>query len=189
MIEMTLEEVKSIIEEERQLYIPQQFKRMKRTHQKRYLIWKTLVSFRMWQYWQEQRDSRNLGRVQRYYAKLSALYYFRQRNLYTEKSGVEISNRSVLGRRLNIWHGGVVISGRLGDDCVIHGNNIIGNKGDKVGKTPTIGDRVDIGAGAVIIGGISVANDCVIGANAVVNKDFLETGSLIIGVPAYSKGK
>ena len=72
---------------------------------------------------------------------------------------------------------------------MIHGNNIIGNKGDKVGKTPTIGDRVDIGAGAVIIGGISVANDCVIGANAVVNKDFLETGSLIIGVPAYSKGK
>lgn len=186
---MTLEEVKNIIEEERQLYVPQQFRRMKHSHQKRYLIWKTIASFRLWQYWQSQRARTDMGRLQWYHTKLSALYYFRQRNLYTEKSGVEISNRSVLGRRLNVWHGGVVISGHLGDDCVIHGNNIIGNKGDRGGKTPVLGDRVDVGAGAVVIGGISVADDCVIGANAVVNKDFKEKGSLIVGVPAYVKGK
>lgn len=186
---MTREEVKNIIEEERQLYVPAQFRRMKHAHQKRYLIWKTLASFRMWQYWQEQRARKDLRRLEWHFAKLAFHYYFRQRNIYTEKSGVEISNRSVLGRRLNIWHGGVVISGHLGDDCVIHGNNIIGNKGDRGGKTPVLGDRVDVGAGAVVIGGIRVADDCIIGANAVVNKDFTEAGSLIVGVPAYVKGK
>lgn len=186
---MTLEEVKQIIEEERLLYVPEQFVRMKNSHQKRYLIWKTLACFRMWQYWQEQRARKDLGRFQWYYAKLASLYYFRQRNIYTEKSGVEISNKSVLGRRLNIWHGGVVISGHLGDDCVIHGNNIIGNKGDRGGKTPVLGNHVDIGAGAVIIGGIHIADKCIIGANAVVNKDFMEPGSLIVGIPAYVKGK
>ena len=186
---MTLDEVKSIIEEERQLYVPDQYRLMRFSHQKRYLIWKTIASFRMWQYWQEQRSRKDLTRLQWYRIKLACRYYFRQRNLYSEKSGVEISNRSVLGRRLNVWHGGVVISGHLGDDCMIHGNNIIGNKGDKGGKTPMLGNRVDVGAGAVVIGGISVADDCIIGANAVVNKDFKETGSLIVGVPAYMKGK
>ena len=185
---MTLEEVKRMIEEERQLYIPAQYDRMKRAHQKRYLIWKTIASYRMWQYWSQQRARTDLGSMRWYIAKLACRYYFRQRNIYCEKSGVEISNKSVLGRRLNVWHGGVVISGCLGDDCVIHGNNIIGNKGDKGGKTPVLGDRVDVGAGAVIIGGIHVADDCIIGANAVVNRDFNESGFLIVGVPAYVKG-
>lgn len=186
---MTLEEVKSIIEEERQLYVPEQYSRMKKSHQKRYLIWKTLASFRMCQYWREQRLRKNLGKLEWYIAKMALRYYFRQRNIYTEKSGVEISNLSVLGRRLDIWHGGVVISGHLGDDCVIHGNNVIGNKGYGNTEIPMLGDRVDIGAGAVVIGGIHVADDCIIGANAVVNKDFTEAGSLIVGIPAYVKGK
>lgn len=186
---MTKKEVKRIVEEERQLYVPAQYRFMKRSHQKRYLIWKTLASFRMWQYWQEQSVRKELGGFRRCYAKLAHRYYFRQRNVYTEKSGVEISNGSILGRRLDIWHGGVVISGHLGDDCVIHGNNIIGNKGDRGGKVPELGDRVDVGAGAVVIGGIHVADDCRIGANAVVNKDFTEAGSLIVGIPAYVKGK
>ena len=186
---MTLEEVRNIIEEERQLYVPEQFSRMKYSHQKRYLIWKTLASFRMWQYWREQGTRQDLSKLERYFAKLSFHYYFRKRNIYTEKSGVEISSLSVLGRRLNIWHGSVVISGHLGDDCIIHGNNIIGNKGDRDEKIPVLGDRVDVGAGAVVIGGLHVADDCRIGANAVANKDFTEAGSLIVGIPAYVKGK
>ena len=186
---MTLEEVRNIINEERQLYVPKQFSRMKRSHQKRYLIWKTIASYRMWQYWSEQRSNKESGLPVRFIAKLACYHYFRQRNLYTEKSGVEISNKSTLGRRLNVWHGGVVISGSLGDDCMIHGNNIIGNKGGRGEKTPAIGNRVDIGAGAVVIGGIQVADDCIIGANAVVNKSFTEAASLIVGVPAYVKGK
>lgn len=186
---MTLEEVKAIIEEEKQLYVPQQFRYMKHSHQKRYLIWKTLACFRLAQYWKTQSQNKHAGKLKQLYAKLAYRHYFRQRNLYSEKSGVEIASHSVLGRRLDIWHGGVVISGHLGDDCVVHGNNIIGNKGLLDKATPTIGNNVDIGAGAVVIGGITVANHCVIGANAVVNKSFTEPGCLIVGIPACVKGK
>lgn len=186
---MTLEEVKAIIEEERQLYVPEQYCHMKHSHQKRYLIWKTLACFRLAQYWKLQACEKSSGVLNRLYAKLAYRYYFRQRNLYSEKSHVEIASHCTLGRRLNIWHGGVVLSGQVGDDCVIHGNNVLGSKGDTGGLTPTLGDRVDVGVGAVVIGGVQVADDCVIGANAVVNKSFLEAGSLIVGVPAYAKGK
>lgn len=186
---MTLAEVKDMISEERTMYVPEQYRRVRRLHSKRYMIWKCLASFRMWQYWKEQYARADLGRFRWRFAKIACQYHLRAMNLYGEKAGVEFSQRCVLGRRLNIWHGGVVISGNLGDDCVIHGNNIIGNKGDRDGRTPVIGNRVDVGAGAVVIGGIEIADGCTIGANAVVNKSFTEAGSLIVGIPACLKGK
>jgi len=50
-------------------------------------------------------------------------------------------------------------------------------------ERPTIGDRVDIGAGAVLIGGITIGQDTHIGANAVVTKS-MPTGVVVAGVPA-----
>ena len=185
---MTLEETKAIIEEEKLLYVPERFLYMRYSHQKRYMIWKTLSSFRMWKYWREQYTRTNLGRLKWRYAKLACRYYFRKMYVYGEKAGIEFSQHCVLGKRLNIWHGGVVISGCLGDDCVIHGNNIIGNKGISGGGTPILGNRVDVGAGAVIIGDVKIADNCRIGANAVVNISVQEAGSLIVGVPAHVKG-
>ena len=185
---MRMREIKEIIEEERQLYIPERYLFMKLTHQKRYLIWKTLASFRLMQYWKSEILNRNCKFLKRLYAKLAYRHYFRQRNIYSEKSGVEISNLSVLGRRLNIWHGSVVISGHMGDDCVIHGNNVIGNKGNGDTTVPKLGNRIDLGVGAVVIGGVQIADDCIIGANAVVNKDCEKPGSMLVGIPAYAKG-
>lgn len=59
----------------------------------------------------------------------------------------------------------------IGQDCVIMQNVTIGVKkmGDKQG--PTIGDRVFIGAGAVIVGEITIGNDVSIGAGCVVTRD------------------
>ena len=48
---------------------------------------------------------------------------------------------------------------------------------------PIIGNRVDIGVGACILGGVTVGDDCVIGANSVVLKD-LPAGSTALGIPA-----
>lgn len=186
---MNYKEVKQIIVEERQMYVPEQYWFMKWSHQKRYLIWKCLACFRLAQYWKTVLQSNNSGKIQRIFAKLAYRHYFRQRNRYGEKTGVEIANHSVLGRRLDIWHGGVVISGHLGDDCVIHGNNVIGNKGNGDEKIPVLGNRVDLGVGAVVIGGVNIADGCRIGANAVVQKNFEEADSLIVGVPARVKGK
>ena len=60
--------------------------------------------------------------------------------------------------------------------------NIGTNGGSSI--APIIGNNVYIGPGAVIYGGIEIADNCYIGANAVVNKSFLEQNSVIAGVPA-----
>ena len=179
-------EIKEIIEEEKSIYMPGQYLFMKWSHHKRYLLWKTLANFRMARYWKLEMEE--AGFIRRIYAKLAYRYYLRQRNIFGSKSGLEIGNHCELGRRLDIWHGGVVISGHLGDDCVIHGNNIIGNKGNGNMEIPTLGNRVDLGVGAVVIGGIKIADGCRIGANAVVTKDFKEADKLIVGIPAEVKG-
>lgn len=82
---------------------------------------------------------------------------------------------------------GIVVSGEatLGDEVVIRQQVTIGNKGTGEGADdcPIIGDRVDIGAGAKIIGGITIGENSKIGANAVVTKS-LPANSILVGVPA-----
>lgn len=85
-----------------------------------------------------------------------------------------------------IFHtGNIVVNGysRIGKNCKLHGDNCIGNNGISE-ATPRIGDRVDIGVGAKIIGDIEIADDIVVGAGAVVNRSFLTPGIVIAGIPA-----
>lgn len=71
----------------------------------------------------------------------------------------------------------------IGDDVHIRQNTTLGLvERHDMGK-PVIGDRVDIGAGACVLGGVTVGDDCVIGANSVVVKD-LPHGTVAFGVPA-----
>ena len=90
-------------------------------------------------------------------------------------------------RRLSIEHHGcIVIHGAsvIGDDCLIRHGVTLGNTGyDDPFGAPTIGDRVQIGAGAKIIGRITVGNDAIIGANAVVIRD-VPANVVVGGVPA-----
>ena len=74
---------------------------------------------------------------------------------------------------------------RIGDDVHLRQNTTLGvaRRGDGRWLKPTIGDRCDIGAGAVIVGGITVGHDSAVGANAVVLKS-LPPGSVAVGVPA-----
>ncbi|MBP3314115.1 MAG: serine O-acetyltransferase [Oscillospiraceae bacterium] len=91
---------------------------------------------------------------------------------------------NVFGAGLRINHyGNIVVNSeaRIGDWCDIHQGVNIGAGYDGV---PTLGNNVWIGPGAKIFGKIQIADDCAIGANAVVNKDFLQTGVSIAGVPA-----
>lgn len=72
------------------------------------------------------------------------------------------------------------------DKCVIGKNTIIQANvvlGGKDGKAPIIGDNVQIGAGAVVLGGITVGDNSIIGANAVVTKD-VPMNCMALGVPA-----
>lgn len=119
-------------------------------------------------------------------APLSFVYrrlYYRCRNVY----GIELPFTAEVGRRVVIEHqGGIVIHGcvSIGDDCVIRQNCTIGvRRTDRQGEVPRIGARVDIGAGAAILGAVTIGDGAAIGANAVVLCD-VPAGALAIGVPA-----
>ena len=112
------------------------------------------------------------------------LYYERRKNRLGMRLGIEIGP-NCFGKGLSIWHAGNIVvneDARIGEYCTLHGGNCIGNNG-KDPAVPEIGDNVDIGYGAVVIGGITIAEGCVIGANAVVTKSVTEKGSRIVGVP------
>ena len=86
-------------------------------------------------------------------------------------TGIEIHPGATIGRRVFIDHGmGVVIgeTAEVGDDCTIYQGVTLGGTGKDTGKRhPTIGDRVTIGAGAIILGPIHIAAGTKIGAGSV----------------------
>ena len=101
-------------------------------------------------------------------------------------TGVELPCETRVGRRLRIEHfGGIVVSGDavIGDDVVLRHGVTIGLKHTGPRGAPRIGPRVDIGAGAKILGAITIGDDAVIGANAVVLRD-VPSGALAVGIPA-----
>lgn len=94
---------------------------------------------------------------------------------------------NVFDSGLSIIHiGPIVVSGdaRIGKNCRIHVCTNIGRAPAKgVDGAPIIGDNVYIGPGVKMFGGINIGDNCVIGANAVVNKSF-PSNCTIAGVPA-----
>lgn len=103
--------------------------------------------------------------------------------------GVEIPWHTRVGRRLRLFHGvGLVVNHGvvIGDDVKLRHGTTLGNTG-KSYDCPVIGDRVDIGAGAVVVGAITIGDDAKIGANAVVVAD-VPAGSTAVGVPARILG-
>ncbi len=117
--------------------------------------------------------------------KILQLWYRWKKNRLGEKLGITIS-RNVFDEGLVIWHYGyIVVNGmaKVGKNCVLHGNNCIGNNGNTP-EAPVIGDNVDIGVGAMIIGNIRIANNVKIGAGAVVIHSVEEEGATVVGVPA-----
>ncbi|MDN3668122.1 serine acetyltransferase [Echinicola jeungdonensis] len=103
------------------------------------------------------------------------------------RRGCDISYSAIIGKKLHLPHPiGIVI----GDDVIIKDNvtifqNVTLGSHGKVNeelKYPEIGNGVKIYAGAKIIGGISVGEEAVIGANSVVTKD-VPPRSVIVGVP------
>ena len=111
-------------------------------------------------------------------------YFEGRRSRLGQKLGIEIFP-NCFGKGLSLWHTGIVVnpSVRAGEGCVLRGSNCIGNNGT-VDLNPVLGDRVQLGFGAVIIGDVSVASDTIIGANAVLNRSVDEAGGTYVGVPA-----
>lgn len=101
-------------------------------------------------------------------------------------TGIEIHPGARIGRRFFIDHGmGVVIgeTAEIGHDCTLYHGVTLGGTSWKAGKRhPTLGKGVVVGAGAKILGPISIGDNARIGSNAVVVKDVAQ-GASIVGVP------
>ncbi len=103
-------------------------------------------------------------------------------------TGIEIHPGAKIGRRFFIDHGmGVVIgeTSEVGDDCSIyHGVTLGGTTWQKGKRHPTLENNVVIGAGAKILGPITIGTGARIGCNAVVVKD-VPIGATVVGVPGH----
>jgi serine O-acetyltransferase len=105
-------------------------------------------------------------------------------------TGIEIHPGAVIGRRFFIDHGmGVVIgeTAELGDDVMLyHGVTLGGRTRDHGKRHPTLEDGVAVGAGAKVLGPITIGAGSVIGANAVVTRD-AGPDSVLVGIPAKAR--
>lgn len=104
-------------------------------------------------------------------------------------TGIELPCEVPVGRGLVIEHsGGIVVSGfaRIGEGCRIRNGVVIGLARTDEPCAPQLGDDVDVGAGAKLLGNIRIGNHVRIGANAVVLTD-VPDHSIAVGVPAVIK--
>ena len=101
-------------------------------------------------------------------------------------TGIEIHPGAVIGRRFFIDHGmGVVIgeTSEIGDDCMMyHGVTLGGTSWDKVKRHPTLMDGVIIGAGAKILGPITLGRNVRVGSNSVVVRS-IDDNCTVVGIP------
>ena len=116
---------------------------------------------------------------------LSAIYHvlFKLVQIVT---GIELPCEVEIGRNFVIDHsGGIVISGytRFGNNCRIRSGVCIGLSRVDDPCAPVIGNNVDIGTGAKLLGRITIGDDVLIGANAVVVNS-VPSNSVAVGIPA-----
>jgi serine O-acetyltransferase len=101
--------------------------------------------------------------------------------------GIELPYSVRLGQRVIVEHqGAIVIHGNaeIGDDCILRQGVTLGIRYlDRLDDAPKLGARVNVGAGAKILGAVIIGDDANIGANAVVLRD-VPAGATAIGIPA-----
>ncbi|HEY4374309.1 MAG TPA: serine O-acetyltransferase [Burkholderiales bacterium] len=108
-------------------------------------------------------------------------------NIARSLTGIEIHPGATIGRRFFIDHGMGVVIGEtaiIGDDVTLyHGVTLGGTSWNKGKRHPTLEDGVVVGAGAKVLGPITMHAGAKIGSNAVVVKD-VPAGATAVGIPA-----
>lgn len=101
--------------------------------------------------------------------------------------GIDVPYTVRVGRRVKLEHFGgmILVATAIGDDVIIRQNTTFGIANlEDLHARPIIGNGVEIGVGAVVIGPVRVGDDAVIAANAVVTRD-VAPGDVVGGVPAH----
>ena len=118
------------------------------------------------------------------WAQLRKKWAVLRHRFWSAVSGADIPLNCQIGGGLLLPHpNGVVIhpGARIGVNCLLFQQVSLGTQGD--GGAPVLGGHVDVGAGAKILGGVTIGAHAVIGANAVVLQD-VPAGAVAVGVPA-----
>jgi len=118
--------------------------------------------------------------------KLCSFIYHAFHKLTQVLTGIDLPCEVIVGKNFVIDHfGGIIISGfaKFGDNCRIRDGVVVGLRRTDEIYAPDIGNNVDIGSGAKLLGRITIGDNSIIGANAVVLDD-VPANSLAVGVPA-----
>lgn len=118
--------------------------------------------------------------------KMASIIYKWLKILSQILTGIDLPCETTVGRRLRIDHfGGIIVSGDaiIGDDVILRHGVTLGLKHEGERGAPRLGHRVEVGAGAKILGDIQIGDDAKIGANAVVLMD-VPAGAIAVGIPA-----
>jgi putative colanic acid biosynthesis acetyltransferase WcaB len=100
--------------------------------------------------------------------------------------GIELGYRTAVGKRLRLYHAsGLVVHpwAVIGDDVILRQGVTIGFRRSSDMRVPVLGNRVEVGCGASILGPITIGDGARIGAGSVVVKD-VPAGATVIGNPA-----
>ncbi len=138
----------------------------------KYYIWRYQKSLRVLEY---------LGTKQKGF--MYAIFS-RRVNVLGRGIGIELWE-GCFEKGLHIYHpNGIVVNSnaKVGKNCILHGNNCIGNDGYSE-ISPIIGDDCELGVGAVVIGNIKIANNVRLAAGAVVIHSIEENFVLVAGIP------
>lgn len=142
------------------------------------LIWKFQINLRYYEFYLNSRSG--------LWGGVKCKYYYFKYFILSILCGFSIPP-NVFGKGLSIAHRGTIIvnsHSKIGDNCRLHACVNIGTIPGVPDAAPTLGDDVYIAPGVKIFGSIYIGNGVVIGANAVVNKDFEEDNVTIAGIPA-----
>jgi serine O-acetyltransferase len=126
-------------------------------------------------------DRRPAGLVR----KIGTVAYWLLFRLIETIVGVSLPKAASIGPGLRIWHFGNIFihpDTVIGANCTLRQGVTIGNR-HLDGPAPTIGDNVEFGAYAQVLGGIRIGDNCRIGAMSVVLHD-MPDGSTEVGAPA-----
>lgn len=183
---MTKRELKTIMEKDASHYYSfSKWERVKMalTNDPAYMIQKYMKYLRWEEYF--HKNSLSKGKIIRFIYKIWKGIFTGKKNILGNRLGFYIKPGSLDAGVVIYHHGSIIINGEatLGSGCKLHGNNCIGNNGISP-KAPHIGENVDIGFGASVIGNITIADNVKIGTGAVVVKSCFTEGALLVGVPA-----
>lgn len=138
-------------------------------------IWRYEIVLRKYEYWYNSTAS---------FSIIPRMFYKLLLHKKSVKLGIFIGP-NVCDKGLSIAHINTINinqNAKIGKNCRIHEGVTIGASGGN--DAPKVGDNVFLASGCKVMGNVKIANNCVIGANAVVVKDILEEGITVGGVPA-----